>query len=72
MKRIYIICGYENTAKEVAKKLTNVNFNILVLDDSKERIEEAKKDKYYMEELQPENIYKKEEFSKRPEEKNYA
>jgi len=44
MKRIYIICGYENIAKEVAKKLIRSNFNILVLDDSQERVNEAKKD----------------------------
>jgi len=44
MQRIYIICGYENIAKEVAKKLIRSNFNILVLDDSLERIEMAKRD----------------------------
>jgi len=44
IKRIYIICGYENIAKEVAKKLLHANFNIIVLDEDEERVEYAKKD----------------------------
>jgi len=44
MQRIYIICGYEEIAKEVSKKLIRADFNILVLDDSQERIAMAKKD----------------------------
>jgi len=44
IKRIYIICGYENIAKEVAKKLLHANFNIIVLDEDEERVEHAKKD----------------------------
>jgi voltage-gated potassium channel len=41
---IYIICGYENIAKEVAKKLIQADFKIIVLDESLERTEHAKKD----------------------------
>ena len=44
VKRIYIICGYENIAKEVAKKLLDTNFNIIVLDEDINRVELAKKD----------------------------
>ena len=43
VKRIYIICGYENIAKEVAKKLLDTNFNIIVLDEDANRVELAKK-----------------------------
>jgi len=44
LDRIHIICGYENIAKEVAKKLTRAHFNVIVLDKSESRIENAKKD----------------------------
>jgi len=44
MQNIYIICGYEEIAKEVSQKLIHAHFNILVLDDSKVRTELAKKD----------------------------
>ncbi len=40
----YIICGYESIAKEVAKKLLKSGFNVLVLDEASEKVEEAKKD----------------------------
>ncbi len=43
-KRLYLICGYENIAKEVAKKLLLANFNVVVMDDCEQRIENAKKD----------------------------
>ena len=43
-KRIYIICGYENIAKEVSKKLISAKFNIVILDKSLERVENAKRD----------------------------
>jgi voltage-gated potassium channel len=43
-QNIYIICGYENIAKEVAKKLIKANFKIVVLDDSEQRTQNAKKD----------------------------
>jgi len=37
IKKLYIICGYENIAKEVAKQLIK-NHHILVLDEDPERI----------------------------------
>jgi len=43
-KKIYIICGYENIAKEVAKKLLKANFNLIVLDSSDDRVQNAKQD----------------------------
>jgi voltage-gated potassium channel len=43
-KETYIICGYESIAKEVAKKLIRSKFNVLILDESHDRIEEAKRD----------------------------
>ncbi len=42
--RLYVICGYENIAKEVAKKLLVAKFNVVVLDDDIQRVENAKKD----------------------------
>jgi len=61
MQRIYIICGYEEIAKEVAKKLIRADFNILVLDDSLERIEMAKKDGFMALQYNPGSVdsYKK-------------
>lgn len=44
LKRLYIICGYEQIAKEVAKKLISTDFQVLVLDGCSKRIENAKKD----------------------------
>ena len=44
LDRIYIICGYENIAKEVARKLVRAHFNVVILDKSADRIENAKKD----------------------------
>ncbi len=43
-KRVYIICGYENIAREVAKKLLRSKMHIVVLDDDAARVELAKKD----------------------------
>jgi voltage-gated potassium channel len=43
-KKVYIICGYENIAKEVAKKLLDAKFNLIIMDSSHERVENAKKD----------------------------
>ncbi len=42
-KQFYIICGYENVAKEVSKKLLKTN-NLIVLDEDPVRVENAKKD----------------------------
>ncbi|MFA6190903.1 MAG: ion transporter [Sulfurimonas sp.] len=44
LKKFYIICGYENVAQEVSKKLKNGITNIIVLDEDEHRIANAKKD----------------------------
>lgn len=44
LDRLYIVCGYENIAKELAKKLIRAKFNIVVLDENLERVMSAKKD----------------------------
>jgi len=44
LKQFYIICGYENVAEAVAKKLKNSTKNIIVLDEDERRIEHAKRD----------------------------
>ena len=43
LNKVYIICGYESIAKEVAAKLVRAHINVVVLDDSLQRIENAKK-----------------------------
>jgi voltage-gated potassium channel len=43
-KRYYILCGYENIAKEVAKKLSKSEHGVLILDEDAHRIEEARKE----------------------------
>jgi len=43
VKRLYIICGYEHVAQEVAKQLLK-NFTVIVLDEDLERVQNAKKD----------------------------
>ncbi len=45
LKEFYIICGYENIAQEVAKKLSKNN-NIIILDDDNENIKKAQADGY--------------------------
>jgi len=59
--RIYIICGYENIAKEVSKKLLKADFNVIILDDDEARVENAKKDGLYALNYNPGSIdsYKK-------------
>ena len=61
VNRIHIICGYENIAVEVAKKLLRKNQNLIVLDESKERVENAKKDGLHALNYNPGNVdsYKK-------------
>ena len=59
--RIHIICGYESIAVEVAKKLLKAKQNVIVLDESIERTENAKKDGLEALNYNPGNIdsYKK-------------
>jgi voltage-gated potassium channel len=44
LKHFYLICGYEGVAQEVAAKLKNQKVKIIVLDESEQRIANAKKD----------------------------
>ena len=61
IKKIYIICGYSNIAKEVAKKLKLANFSIVVIDKDPNRVESAKKDSFMALNYNPGSIesYKK-------------
>ncbi len=43
LKEFYIICGYENIAKEVVKQLSKRN-KLIILDEDIKRIEQAQKD----------------------------
>jgi len=60
IKDLYIICGYEDVAKEVAKQLL-VSNNIIVLDEDIDRVNNAKKDGILALNYDPGNIdsYKK-------------
>ena len=44
LKQFYIICGYENIAKEVARKLVNSEYGVIVMDEDIHRTQEARKD----------------------------
>jgi len=44
MKKFYLICGYGDVAKEVAKKLSKFNHHIIVLDEDITRVQGAKPD----------------------------
>ena len=46
LKKFYLICGYEEVAKELARKLHTNRNDIIVLDDDPYRFEMAKKDGY--------------------------
>lgn len=44
LKHFYLICGYEQVAQEVARKLKESSTNIIVLDEDKDRVANAIKD----------------------------
>ena len=44
IKNVYILCGYGNIAKEVAKKLKKAHFHIVIIDKKNKHIQRAKKD----------------------------
>jgi len=46
LKKFYLICGYENVAREVARKLSKSGHNIIVLDEDVQRVQNAKLDGY--------------------------
>ena len=45
LKNFYLICGYENIAREVVKQLSKNN-KIIILEEDEEKVEQAKKDGY--------------------------
>jgi voltage-gated potassium channel len=46
LKNFYLVCGYEDVAKDVVRKLSKNNKNIIILDNDFERVEQAKRDGY--------------------------
>ena len=60
MKEFYLICGYENVAKEVAKELV-LNNKVIILEENLEKAELAKKDGFVALNYDPGSIesYKK-------------
>jgi len=46
LKKFYLICGYENISREVARKLSADNVDIIILDENEQRVHQAKKDGY--------------------------
>jgi voltage-gated potassium channel len=46
LKKFYLICGYEQVSREVARKLSSNGNSIIVMDDDKSRVDMAKKDGY--------------------------
>lgn len=55
-KHIYLICGYESVAAEVARKLKSDRMRVVVLDESPSRIEKAKNDGLVVLNYDPGNI----------------
>ena len=55
IKEFYLICGYEEVAKEVAKKLS-INNNIIILDENVEKVARAKRDGFMALNYNPGNI----------------
>ncbi len=44
IKHLYLVCGYENVAKDVVAKLIKRYNSVIILDEDEGRVEEAKKD----------------------------
>ncbi len=44
IKQFYLICGYEEVARDVVKKLQRRDNNIIIMDSDLSRVEQAKKD----------------------------
>ncbi|MCW8953969.1 MAG: NAD-binding protein [Sulfurimonas sp.] len=60
MKEFYLICGYENVSKEVAKKLS-INNKVIILEKNLAKVEQGKKDGFFVLNYDPGSIesYKK-------------
>ena len=56
LKKFYLICGYENVAREVAKKLLKRDNKVIVLDDDAQRVANAKTDGLIALQFNPGNI----------------
>ncbi|MEN4052403.1 MULTISPECIES: ion transporter [Sulfurimonas] len=46
LKKFYLICGYEQVSREVARKLSARGSSIIIMDDDQSRVAMAKKDGY--------------------------
>ncbi|WP_457749976.1 ion transporter [Sulfurimonas sp.] len=46
LRKFYLLCGYENVAREVARKLSQSGNEIIIIDEDITCIEQAKKDGY--------------------------
>jgi voltage-gated potassium channel len=44
LKNFYLVCGYEDVAQDVVRKLSKNNKNIIILDDDLERVKQAKRE----------------------------
>jgi len=44
LKQFYLVCGYEDVAQDVVKKLARRSNNIIILDEDISRVEQAKRD----------------------------
>ena len=60
IKEFYLICGYENVSKEVAKKLS-INSKVVIIEENSLKVEQAKKDGFFVLNYDPGSIssYKK-------------
>jgi len=54
-KEFYLICGYENISKEVAKKLVQ-NSEVIILEENEEKAQQAKKDGFFALHFDPGSI----------------
>ncbi len=44
LKNFYLVCGYEDVAQDIVRKLSKNNKNIIILDDDLERVKQAKRE----------------------------
>lgn len=44
LNKMYLICGYENVSHVVAKKLSNIGHDVIIMDEDSQRVERAKED----------------------------
>jgi len=56
LKNYYLICGYENIAKELAQKLKRGTHDIIILDEDENRIQSAKQDGFIAMQYSPGSV----------------